>query len=143
MDATKTWVSLVRDGATWDFKVDFRRSELPKNITIGDVNLNYQAVANIHFGAIGRAAGFTEEFLLSGAGVFHVYDNGIKRGDWGNVGALENYFDDPYDAWMIRFGSWLYDNIGEKFGFLSDKDLTEAMKKYIQENGYPGEPISP
>jgi Bacterial toxin 44 len=102
--------------------------------------LDYQAVANIHFGAIGRSAGMSQWLLEAGAGAFQIWDN---RNHPNNLGPPGKFFDDPYDNWMIRFGSWLYDHYGSRFGQLKPEDLNEAMERFEKENGPPRKPLSP
>ncbi len=135
-DALKTWTSMVRTGAVWDYKVDIRQAEKKAGgITLD--GMNSQLVANIHFGAIGRAAGFPEKLLEFGAGVFQIYDNGIKKNDWKSVGPPSCYFDDPRDNWGIKYGSWLYDNYGNRFGSMKRGEFSRAMKQYIRLKGAP------
>ena len=140
--ATKAWIAMVKAGGVWDYKVDINRSDVlseDKKVVIGGMTLNYQAIANINFGAMGREIGMPSWMLEGGAGAFQVWDN---RRNPGNIGPLSTYFDDPHDNWMVRFGEWLYDQYGDKFGKLTPDQLTDALKKYQKDNGSPGDPLS-
>ena len=138
--ATKAWVSLVRTSAVWDYKTDILNAGVKDDndhIVLSGAKLNFQAIANIHFGALGRAAGIPQGALELGAGIFQIKDN------WGSPSALgtpATYFDDPYDNWMINFGGWLYEQYGEEFGQLTQEQLEEAWKEYSGDHGSPGEP---
>lgn len=74
------WAWLVRTGGRWDFKtvldgdISAPFPECRQNcngrlwsITLKGVCMTYEAVANIHYGYVGRMAGFSESRLLSGA----------------------------------------------------------------------------
>jgi len=137
--ATKAWVALVRATGTWDYKTDIINAKIKDgndNITLCGDTLNFQAIANIHYGAMGRAAGIPQSVLESGAGAFQIYDN------WGSnaIGTPSTYFDEPFDNWMVNFGGWLYDQYGDQFGKLTNKQLEEAYRKYKEEHGSPGQP---
>jgi hypothetical protein len=135
--ATKAWVALVRTGATWDYKVDISKSgklDTNQNVVLGGKTLNYQAIANIHFGAMGKAAGVPQWILEARAGAFQVKDH---LNDPSVIGSVQTYFDDLYDKWMVNFGAWLYD----QFGKLPPEQLTEALGRYEKGHGSPGEPL--
>ena len=139
--ALKAWTAMTRSGGVWDYKVDILGSKVSedKNIVLGGVTLNYQAIANIHFGAMGRAVGMPGWLLEGGAGAFQIWDNKNNPEDIGKPGT---FFDDPYDNWMIKFGIWLYDHYEDEFGNLTLDQLEEALDIYIEDNGTPGEPLS-
>jgi RHS repeat-associated protein len=136
--AMKAWVGLVRTGAVWDYKVDIKQANLPDNITLAGQEYNFQAVANIYFGAMGRNVGIPLWILEGGAGSFQIRDNWNAPN---TIGSASTFFDDPYDNWMIKFGSWLYDNYGTKFSKMTPEDFTGAMKQYEMKYGSPGEPL--
>ncbi len=138
--AYKAWVALVRTGAVWDFKVDILGAKVldgNKNIVLGGKTLNFQAIANIHYGAIGRSVGIPQPILEMGAGAFQIYDN---WDDPQSIGTLETYFDQYFDHWMVAFGGWLYDQYGDEFGYLTPEQLEQAYLQYQQEHGDPGSP---
>jgi len=92
--------------------------------------------ANINFGAIGRAVGIPQSVLELGASAYQIHDN------WGSdaIGTPSTYFDEPFDNWMVNFGGWLYDQYGDQFVKLTNKQLEEAYRKYKEEHGSPGQP---
>jgi RHS repeat-associated protein len=139
-NALKTWTSMVREDGVWDYKVDIGKAKLEGEITLGGLQLSSQAVANIHFGAVGRAAGFPENVLEAGAGIAQLM-TGVSRREWGNIGPASSYFDDPFDNRCIKLGSWLYDNYGRGFGSLRRGDYTLAMRRYIRLHGDLGKPL--
>ena len=137
--ATKAWIALVRTKATWDYKGDILEADITDNdnITLFGEKLNFQAVANIHYGAIGRSAGIPQEVLEMGAGAFQINDN------WNNpdaIGSPSTYFDQSFDHWMVGFGGWLYDVYGDEFGNLTAEQLEAAYLEFNEENGDPGQP---
>jgi RHS repeat-associated protein len=134
--ALKAWVSLVRTGAIWDFKKDLRDAGLPADQTVllAGRRVNYQAVANIHFGFVGGAVGFEEWQLFLGAGLFHAGDNPPDK--WGT---LETYLDDPFDNWWIAFGFYLYEQYEDRVDELTKDVLEEELEKYIGDHGEPPE----
>ncbi len=138
--ATEAWIALVRKNAIWDYKTDIisaRITDAKGNIMLCGEQLNFQAVANITYGAIGRSAGVPQWILESGAGAFQIWDN---RNDPSVFGPPGTYFDDPYDNWMIRFGCWLFEQYGDQFGKLTKEQLEAAFKEFEKDNGSPGEP---
>ena len=86
--------SKVRTGAEWDYKKDGH----PENEHVG----------NFNYGVVGRAAGFSEEELLRGAGIYQM-TSGTSQEEYGGVFAP--YGDDPVDQSAIRLGFSFYDSI--------------------------------
>lgn len=72
-----------------------------------------------------------------GAGAFQIIEN---RKNPEAIGTLETYFDQYFDHWMVAFGGWLYDQYGDKFGYLTPEQLQQAFLQYEQEYGDPGSP---
>jgi hypothetical protein len=115
LGALAQWYNLVRTGARWDFKKDLgapisKLSSCRQNcsgklysITIDGQCMTYEVAANIHFGYVGRAAGFTEEHLLGGASEAQVSEG---RGETK---------DDPRDVQAIKKGFELF-NAGSPKG---------------------------
>lgn len=140
--AIKAWIALVRAGGEWDYKVDLKNAGISGNISLcGENDISSQAIANIYFGAMGRAVGFSADMLHGGAGVFQLWDNLIKNHDPGSIGPIGKFFDDPIDYWMIDFGIWLFDTHGKEFGKLTKEDLTNAYKVYKKMHGPAGKPL--
>ncbi len=58
----QAWTALVGTDATWDFKVGIRETNWyrdgERNVTLGNHTLNYDAVANIHYGFVGASGRF-------------------------------------------------------------------------------------
>jgi hypothetical protein len=107
LGAAATWYDLVKTGGVWDFKNDLgdainlascRQNCSGKlySVTIGGQCMTYEAPANIHFGYVGRAAGFTENNLLFGASGAQITEG---RGETK---------DDPRDVQAIKKGFELF-----------------------------------
>jgi hypothetical protein len=136
--ALKTWTALVRKYAVWDFKEDILRG-FPgvTDVTLGGETLNFQAVANIHFGYVGRAAGIGSELLKSGAGIFQVIDNGLAGAGpmvyWDGNRPHLTYFDEPFDVWSVAFGIYLYEYYGT--GELTLEIFQQALQEFTDKYG--------
>jgi hypothetical protein len=137
--ATKAWVALVRTNAIWDFKNDVKPASISgsRDLLLGGYRLNYQAIANIHFGFVGRAAGFGSELLKAGAGAFQIKQWLFT--DSSKVGTASTYFDQPFDAWSVQFGIYLYDLYGQDLDKLTPEALEKALQEYIERYGSPPE----
>jgi RHS repeat-associated protein len=135
--ALKAWTSLVRAGAIWDFKTDILYYDPDiENVQLGGHELNYQAVANIHFGFVGRAAGFGSEVLRAGAGIAQFMDWYDKDpsaiGPLGyetENGVLRTYFDQPFDSWCVVFGIYLYEMYRDE---LTEETFEQALQEFIE-----------
>ncbi len=135
--ALKAWIAQVRATGRWDFKYDFALAGVTSRehvVQLGGRLINYQAVANIHFGFMGRAVGFSSEILHSGAGLFHLYDNRDNPSVWGT---WETRFDQPFDYWWIDFGIFLYEQFGDGIADLTPEAFEQWLQKYIEEHGEP------
>ncbi|MBK7217243.1 MAG: hypothetical protein IPH95_09365 [Candidatus Promineofilum sp.] len=105
-------------------------------ILLGGKHLNYQVVANVFYGYIGRAIGMGKGYLQLGAGVAQV-ENGLLH--W-----LRNYNsyppgwgDQEFDAWAIGFGSYLFELYGDDPSKLTRDSLAAALNDYIQTSPIP------
>ncbi len=108
LGALYDWYQLVATGAEWDLKTVLGssingRSPCRQNcvgrlysVTLDGECMTYEVAANIHFGYIGRWAGFTENRLLSGASRAQASEG---RGET---------TDDPRDVQAIRKGFELF-----------------------------------
>jgi RHS repeat-associated protein len=112
------WISMVRTGAPWDFKlpIRFRKPGFEWGgewIKMCCGWYGYENVANIHFGYVGRAAGFTAFELKAGAGVFQWRDHHGEEGYEERISrrevGLHTYYDEPEDQAAIDVGTRLYD----------------------------------
>jgi len=79
---------------------------------------SYEVVANIHYGYVGKAAGFTDIELLAGAGMAQLKDHLLdpvlegKDPNRDAIGPLGTYFDEPEDQAAIQIGIDLYSKYG-------------------------------
>jgi hypothetical protein len=106
------WMALVKAGAPWDFKVELKGRG--KVVELAGGSYRSDIVANIHFGYVGRASGFSGQDLLWGAGIAQIMDGNSR------VNYVWHRFDSPYDEAAIKVGIYLY----EKYGLV---ELTEEM----------------
>jgi hypothetical protein len=141
--AMQAWTALVGTDATWDFKVDIRRTAWfaragIRDVVLGGKVLNWDAVANMHFGYVGRAAGFDSEFLGASAGIAQVM-HWLESQDPDDIGAFDrtSYGDHPFATWSIRFGCFLWD-LGLEW--LDDAAFANALAEYIAIYGEPPDP---
>lgn len=94
-----SFVQHVKTGGPWDYKLQFR----------GHYNFNGRVLApedigNMHYGYVGRAAGFTRSLLSTAAGAYQIY-SGTSHLGW-----ADSYYDDPNDQAWISYGMNLWDN---------------------------------
>jgi len=111
------WIEMVKTGAPWDFKepIFYRWPGFEwggENIRMCCGWYWYEAVANIHYGYVGRAAGFTDFELKAGAGAAQYLEH--RNAEWyreriaeGEVG-WHTYYDEPEDQAGIQIGLDLY-----------------------------------
>ena len=92
------WVDKVKPGGVWDYKRYSPKSD----------PLLYEDFGNFHYGATGRALGFSEETLLRGAGAVQ----SVRRPEWGGPFGGSPYGDDPRDQTMIKLGIEYYEKTG-------------------------------
>jgi len=138
--AYQAWVALVRGGAIWDFKGDIPGKFKKSGVVLGDFHMDFDAVANIHFGYVGRAAGFGGEFLKLGAGIAQWRE--WKDEDPSEIGPWYTYLDDPFDYWCVDFGVYLYNlhKVGG-FGELTPETFNQVLWDYIEMGGFPSRGI--
>jgi RHS repeat-associated protein len=133
--AMQAWTALVGTGAAWDFKVDIEATPWFKrgvrDVTLGDRQLNWDAVANIHYGFVGRAAGFDADFLVKAAGVAQAL-RALQTGDPNDRGTCNKTYwcDHPFATWSIRFGSYLYELYHNRLNELNDAAFASALEEY-------------
>ncbi|MGC9025771.1 MAG: RHS repeat-associated core domain-containing protein, partial [Chloroflexia bacterium] len=116
--------NLVGPGGPWDFKKDL----LDRNratVSLAGKEWDYQIIANIHYGYVGRAAGFSGDLLLLGAGIAQCGSSGIQCLGWINTG-----FDEPADRAAILVGIYLWEKYGQYGIALTEEMLREALEKY-------------
>ena len=108
---------------------------------MGARTLNFDAIAKIHFGFVGRAAGFSSDFLMQTAGLaqWQLWQETGLLSDRG-VCNLTYYCDHPFATWSIRFGTYLYELYGDKLNQLDNDALGQALEAYIALYGEPPDP---
>jgi RHS repeat-associated protein len=109
------WAAMVKGGAPWDYKVELNAATV-RTVVLSGREFRMDVVANIHFGYVGRASGFSAEELMFGAGVAQVLDGTSDWDYW------RSYFDDPQDQFAIWLGIWLFEH--------SDMTLEDAIDLY-------------
>ena len=134
--AYSQWVDLVRKGARWDFKGRIY-DELGESIRLcgGECSwFNYDVVANIHFGYVGRAAGFTSLELHLGAGWVQSQDS-PGTGKWYTLG------DEPGDYWAVDMGIYIYKFVKpERLDAFWFKIGLDTYKGYLKPGVRPSSP---
>jgi len=124
--ANIAWTDLVKSGGPWDFKPDLQAREMD-TVSLAGKEWNYQIVANVHFGYVGMAAGFSSDWLLGGAGAAQLL-GGHSKPAWAST-----CFDDPADRAAILAGIYLYETYGQYGIPPSDEMLAEALALYEQD----------
>jgi len=93
------WAAMVAPRSPWDIK---RRIQPGVAWTFNGITCNNADIGNIHYGYVGRAAGYGLGTLSAGAGVAQLIFNPSDQYTW------RSFFDDPRDQEMIRYGYSLY-----------------------------------
>ncbi|WP_088278898.1 polymorphic toxin type 44 domain-containing protein [Ideonella sp. A 288] len=112
MAALLDWAVLVRQDGPWDHKPLIARRFHPRAPAVQHWHLYrdtlyfYDVWSNLHYGYVGRAAGFSDAQLLDGAGLEQIGSNllrgNLTQGSSG-VGGLRRY-DNPEDRVAIEAG---------------------------------------
>jgi RHS repeat-associated protein len=123
------WINLVKDGGRWDFKDRIQR-ELGDNVWLQTGGngaggwFEYSVTGNIHYGYVGRAAGFTALDLHLGASYAEITDPehaergeqnfcveffGVRKCGYFNPAWRITFYDHPLDFNAVEFGSMLFD----------------------------------
>lgn len=117
--ALHRWYALVKNRAPWDYKQDIlthfgRWMDDPKK----PIRYGYDIWANLHYGYIGLACGFSRWVLLQGAGYAQLRAGTSPDGYWerrfdtlGDADVLAA-FDDPKDQEAIKAGFSLWEEFG-------------------------------
>ncbi len=119
--AMVAWTALVKGGGPWDFKVDLTLKGF-ENVHLAGEWYFYDIVANIHYGYVGRAGGFSTDALLNGAGVAQITS---RTSDWSYWWSR---FDDPADQAAILVGIYLWEQYRDQD--LTEDMLREALRRY-------------
>lgn len=120
--------AMVRYGGSWDHKKELSSSfglwflDAAKGLLY-----NHDIWSNIHYGWIGRAAGFSAEMLLDAAGIAQAIKQ--KKQKQAAMAILSNsgkQLDDPDDQVAIYIGIGLWERHGLD---LAESDLFQAVRK--------------
>lgn len=114
IEKNKKFIEQVNDGKSYDLKKQPEWKN--KTIYYDGLFMESQDLGNYHFGYVGRAAGFSTDYLLFGASANQftkmIYK---KNGNYHfNSEIFKNCFtpslcDDPRDQYFIRLGAVAYD----------------------------------
>jgi len=137
--ASILWAGYVWTGSVWDFKPDLLDAGVPdkeSNVVLGGMDVNFQAIANVFFGYVGRDIGMGEMYLQFGAGVAQV-EHGVDHWLANFLAYPQGWGDQAFDAWSIGFGFYLYDLYGHDPSLLTPESLADALREYNQTNPKP------
>ena len=124
------WAALVRGGGPWDFKVELNAREI-ETIEIAGVEYKYDVLANVYYGYMGRASGFTTAELLAGAGLAQIAAN------TSDISFAMSFFDDPADQAAIWVGMFLWEKYGQYGQEITEDMLLEALYLYDDDLNKP------
>ncbi len=145
LSAYEKWKDLVAKGKIWDHKKEIRKLQNDKNWSCSKfdkytIKFYFDIWSNIHYGFIGKRAGFSEFELINGAGYAQIGDNGKKLSEWkvwkeylknrfidfGDCDILGG-FDDPNDTQAIKIGFRLYDKFKNSMHLLTEETIMEEV----------------
>ncbi len=121
----------VKSGGVWDFKRTYT-----KYYTFDGMFISGEYIGNMHYGFVGRGAGFSRNLLSSAAGAYQIY-SGTSSIKW-----YKSYFDDPSDQAAITKGmNYFRDGLPKTtssksltLSDVSDSEFTETVLKSLSEN---------
>ncbi|NMF01012.1 hypothetical protein HF838_22625 [Aneurinibacillus aneurinilyticus] len=129
----KEFATQVKTGGPWDYKLSFGPA---KKYVYNGYAMRGEDLGNVHYGFVGRAAGFQTFLLRSAAGAYQICSLTSHK-DWAS-----SYFDDPIDQLYINFGIDMWDNNTIPNSLSADSSqhdtqlfnlLTDSEKKEIEE----------
>jgi hypothetical protein len=125
------WTALVKGGGPWDSKVELNAAGI-SSVKLAGGWFSSDISANIHYACVGLVSGFSEDWLLTGAGIAQI------MGDAGHWSFFMTRFDDPADAAAIKAGMYLWQHYSDQQ--LTPDLLKEALDLYRQwlRTVYPG-----
>lgn len=101
------FASRVKSGAVWDYKG--KEPYKSKYFKYDGATLVGEDIGNMHYGFVGRGAGFDRETLSSAAGAYQIC-SGTAHLKW-----YATYFDDPKDqAWINKGMNYFRDGLPVK-----------------------------
>ncbi|HAH55897.1 MAG TPA: hypothetical protein DCM02_11615 [Flavobacterium sp.] len=136
------YAKLVATGHVWDMKnylsPYYRNKEgilINKGIAseyyqIGNHKVRHDTVGNLFLGYIGAGAGFSEEGVLVGAGIFQINDRIKEKGTafiFNGIGEREDSRDDKIDQVALKAGKDLWE---ESKGKATIEDINSIIEKY-------------
>ncbi len=93
------FASRVKSNGIWDYK---RTYGTKNQYDFNKWTMTGEDIGNMHYGYVGRAAGFSENLLKTAAGAYQIY-SGTSTVKW-----YDSYFDDPNDQIWIQYGFNLF-----------------------------------
>jgi len=154
------WIFLVKNEAKWDSKHKIENrlgNSIIMTSSYGSRWYEFSVPGNIHYGFVGRAAGFSSTMLHIGAGYAEITDPAHKeRGEaccpefckdligdpWITLNVciplgcyyinpewMSTLFDDPGDYWNVEFGVRLYDTYHRQMTY-------DQFQSYLATNGW-------
>ena len=114
--ALLAWGWKVRQGGEWDHKPQIARRFHPRSPGLqhwhlyGNTLYYYEVWSNIHYGYVGRAAGFSNSVLLDGAGLEQIGSDLARLNLPSRSPGVDGLraWDDPHDRAAIMMGIELY-----------------------------------
>ena len=103
-----------------------------KTVKLAGQWYSFDVGANVHYGYVGMASGFSIDALLNGAGIAQI------TGGYRHWSYFVTRFDQPADAAAISVGIYLWQQYGDQQ--LTPGMLQEALQHYDRwmEKVYPG-----
>lgn len=133
--AMDQWKDLVGYGKPWDHKSTILENYGEYSYdAASDTSLPFDTWSNIHYGFVGRAAGFDEKTLENGAGLAQ-WLNDHPDASWADkvakygefiLGGDSGQYDHPEDQEAIRIGSELWEKY-QRDGTLTEQDVKDAV----------------
>lgn len=144
--ALMAWAMKVRQDGEWDHKPKIARLFHPRVPhgrqnwhLFGETLYFYDVWSNIHYGYVGRAAGFSAATLLDGAGLEQIGSDAFALnvpGRSANVSGLRAW-DNPEDRAAIEMGIDLYD------GGKNSISAQDIMARVLRSNSINRKPYRP
>jgi hypothetical protein len=140
------WGMKVRQNGDWDHKPKIAARFTPRSPggqqhwhLYGDVLYYYDVWSNLHYGYVGRAAGFSESILLDGAGLEQIGSTllRLKLPEKSPAVAGLQAWDDPQDRAAIIMGIELYRRNPDRV------TVQDVMDLVLLSNAIEKKPYSP
>lgn len=112
------FASQVKTGGPWDYKLAYGPT---LHWVYNGLDMTGEDLGNMHYGFVGRAAGFSTTILRTAAGAYQIY-SGTAHLNW-----YSTYFDDPNDQKWITYGMNMWDNSSWPTSFSAEIDLNSPV----------------